>query len=172
MRSLCCLTVAVGVLAVGGATASAATLGFKSDCCYPHLMYTAAQGEANHLTAHQYALNGINYVTFSDPGNRIKPDLSYGDSDRSLTLTQCLFLGDHVTCQDADTGWEVRLGDKDDSTRFDVDSSYAPQFQSILIFGGDGNDTLRGGTQQGGSVMLFGQSGADRLLAGYDDSML
>jgi hypothetical protein len=157
---------------VAAASASAAPLGFQSDCCSAQLVYTAAPGETNHLTAHGYVLNGSPYVTFSDPGNRIKPDLSHGDAAGSETLTSCLFLGDRATCPDMTNGWYIQLGDQDDSMRFDMSSDYTFQVADTVVFGGTGNDTLRGGNGPGGTVWLRGEAGADSLLGSYYDTMV
>jgi hypothetical protein len=152
-------------------SASAATLGFEAYIGGAYIDYTAAPGEVNNLTVTSRMINGTSYLTFSDPGNRIKPDRSHSSADTFQTLTQCVFLGDRATCPEYTNGWKVILGDGDDSVTLDPTGNDFYGSEWTVIDGGDGADTLSGDWVPSASITLVGGPGDDHLISDYDGWM-
>lgn len=189
MTNLRRLTLLILVAAISvPATASGATLARTAgagEANEEFLLYKAGKGERNRLTITNTKKRG---VVFNDPGAKIRPKKDRGGG--------CKFSRDRhrATCKiDSLVPLEVRLGDRNDSLRFkgrsagklgprarsevanaarfadDYRDNEGAQLEHALIFGGTGNDTLRGTDK---NDTIDGGAGADKVDAGESTDRL
>lgn len=148
VRRSCVIATAVTALVWAG-VAGAATVGNES----PTLQYTAGPGEANNLTV-TFSVEENKYV-FTDSGAVI--NVGAGCDSLSAHEAHCVFTELHVA---------VAAGDLNDTV--------VSALWLVRLDGEAGNDTLTGGTLNGGSGndTLNGTANPDQLDGGAGDDTL